>query len=175
MKLTLRQNAIVSEIDRCGVVADIGCDHGQITLGIVLRDLCDKIIATDISPGSLEKTKRLFEEYGLLHKAEFRVCDGLDFETPVDVCIIAGMGGLNISGILNRARALPQKLVLQPMRDTQTVRDTLLTLSYKITRDFTVIDKGRKYDIITGIREKGIGNRKRTAPQTIPFSLTSVP
>ena len=48
----------------CDVLADVGCDHGQIGLGFLKEGLCKKALMIDISEPSLNKARRLCREEG---------------------------------------------------------------------------------------------------------------
>ena len=74
-----RLETIASLIRPCKVFADIGCDHGYISLFVARSALAEKIIATDISALSLDKARRVMADY----PAEFFVGDGFDFKLMV--------------------------------------------------------------------------------------------
>jgi tRNA A22 N-methylase len=71
----------------------------------------------------------------------------------VNLVLIAGMGGMEMTHIL--AEALPERFVLQPMRDSAAVRKLLLAKGACIERDFTFFAEGKFYDAIAGKREGG--------------------
>ena len=58
-----RLETIASLIRPCKVFADIGCDHGYISLFVARSALAEKIIATDISALSLDKARRVMADY----------------------------------------------------------------------------------------------------------------
>ena len=82
MKLTNRMEAILSLCCPAETAADIGCDHGQVAVELVLRGLAKTCIAADISAPSLEKARRRAEEWGLSGKVECRLGDGLSVLRP---------------------------------------------------------------------------------------------
>lgn len=143
---TERIAEICSHLTKTEVFADIGCDHGFCAQYMLERALCERAYITDISADSLRKAERLLAPYLAAGKCVSVCCDGLEglAELPT-LALIAGMGGEEIVKILSRA--LPQKLVLQPMKNAPKVRAFLVEHGYKILRDYT-FGKDKFYDII---------------------------
>ena len=54
MLLSDRMQAVAGLVEPCGVIADIGCDHGYVAMELIRRHVCDKVIAMDINQGPLE-------------------------------------------------------------------------------------------------------------------------
>ena len=80
------------------------------------------------------------------------VTDGLKNVPNVEQVLIAGMGGEIICNIIKNADFLPERLVVQPMKNSEKVRETLIKLGYKLINDYTFKDI-KYYDII--VCEKG--------------------
>ena len=142
--MTKRQQAIFDLLQNVPTTADVGCDHGILSLNILERNISSKVIATDISAPSLQKTKDLLNSYNLASNAEFYCVDGLPRECKVDQILIAGMGGNEICKILSKylsGREILPVLVLQPMRDFFKVRKMLMDFGYKIVVDKIIFDK----------------------------------
>lgn len=133
------------------VFLDIGCDHGLVSLNAIKSGKFKRIIITDISQKSLQKAISLLKPYG--DKVKAVVTDGFNGITDeVSVAFIAGMGGEEISKILVNALKLPQKLVLSPQKNSEKVRRTLISLGYKILRDFTFFECKKYYDGILAVK-----------------------
>jgi len=146
--MTERLEILFSLIDECDVFADIGCDHGYISQKILQSGRAKKVYASDISEPSLNKT---IETIGGSFNGRFFafVSDGFaNLPTDVDEALIAGMGGEEICHILSSAAVLPQKLILQPMKNSEKVRRLLVGMGYGITRDFTFFSAEKYYDAI---------------------------
>ncbi len=148
--MTGRLAAISSLIEPARVIADVGCDHGLIAEYCVKNGVCERVIASDISATCLNKAKSKLAAY---KNVTFMVCDGIEYEC--DEAIIAGMGGLLISAILEKAAVLPQTLVLCPHRDADIVRRTLIRLRYSIDGDIIAEERGKIYFIIRARRDGG--------------------
>ena len=142
--LTKRLTKLVSVLPTCDTLADVGCDHGYVGIEALTRGRAQKVIFVDVSAPSLDKARQNCpDEY--LPLAKFVCCDGLG-DIECDAAIIAGMGGLETISILSGAKRLPDKLVLQPMRNQRDVRE-YLTGNYEIVSDFKFHDY-KFYDLI---------------------------
>ena len=144
---------VISELvahSRC--TADIGTDHGIVPLKLIDSHRADKVIATDVSAPSLNKTKKKVEINQLGSKIITRLGNGLDpiNKDECDTIIIAGMGGLLIKDILNRGvnKIENATLILQPMNNAHFVRMFLEFSDYKITKEMIVFENNHYYQII---------------------------
>lgn len=129
---------------QCGCVADIGCDHGQIMLCLMQNGTAQKGLACDISEASLAKARALFSEYN--YDVECIVCDGLEHAAQADCAVIAGIGGITISHILESAAA-GGRYVLQPSDSAAELRRFLHNNGFETLRE-RIIRDGRYYCII---------------------------
>ena len=85
---------------------------------------------------------------------ESYVSDGFAaFEETPDQALIAGMGGEEIVRILSEAKELPERLVLQPMKNASAVRRFLTQNGYKLLEDVTFREV-KFYDVICAERGK---------------------
>ena len=172
-----------------GTVADVGCDHGWVSITLVQKGITDRVIASDVRPGPLERAKEHVAQYGLEEKIETVLSDGLSHigphgygangdgpkqqkktvmtATSVDAAVIAGMGGMLICDILNECagrEALPQHLVLQPQLSWQEVRQCLRKHSYQILTEDMVKEDGKFYVMMHA--KKMRDDRKRDSRET---------
>lgn len=150
--------AILNEVGRCKVLADVGTDHGLLCLTALKYERADKVIATDISAKSLSKAVELLTEEGYSAVSEFRCGDGFSVLSPeeADVIVVSGMGGGEIIGMIESSRDFDSKLVLSPQSDVEKVRRTLISEGYVIEKDYVVKSYGKFYDVISA--QKGQGN-----------------
>ncbi len=104
MKLSNRLLEVANFVPKDSIVADIGTDHGYIPVFLVENNISNKVIATDISEKSLDKTVNYIKELNLRNNIEPRLGDGLETIKPceVDTIIMAGMGGILIIEILEK-------------------------------------------------------------------------
>jgi tRNA A22 N-methylase len=149
--MTKRLNEIYSLISSGKAFGVVGCDHGYIAERVLKEGKFKKVIISDISSKSLLKAKNLLKKYG--ESVESIVSDGFkEYSVVPNEAVIAGMGGEEICQILLSSDKLPNRLILNPMKNTIKVRKTLHSLNYKILKDYTIFD-GKFYDII--LAEKG--------------------
>ena len=157
MKMSNRLQAIANLIPKNSIVADIGTDHGYIPLFLIENAISKKVIASDISQGSLNKTISYIKELNLTNMIIPRLGDGLEIIKPyeVDTVIIAGMGGLLIKDILSKDMNLTNSItnfVLQPMVASKELREYLYNNNFRITDEDLVREDGKYYEIILAKR-----------------------
>lgn len=149
------------------VVADIGTDHGFVAEKVSSFDSVKKVVATDISEKSLSKLDNLIKEKKL-EKIETRVGDGLEPIEKVDVCVIAGMGGLEMSKIITKQNknSIGERkcnvFVLQPTQNIVELRKWAIKNNYKILKDTTFEDFEQFYSILIVDISKFEVNKKST-------------
>lgn len=152
--MSLRIKELCSAIRPCKKLADVGCDHGLLTLTALNSAKCEKAFISDISEDCLKKAKELLADYIEDGKVNYAVCDGLEkVDKDCDSVIIAGMGGEEIVKILSESDFKPQNLYLQPMKNAEKVREYLINNGYGITLDYTFAD-GKYYDYIVAVKGK---------------------
>ena len=151
-----RLNALTDACPVCGIIADIGTDHGKAALLLIRKKKCRHVIATDISPESLKKAEALFKRQRLDDAVTFAVGDGLQplRKWPgTDTVLMSGMGGETMSSILRRD--LPEiripELILSPHTEVSLVRRALYECGYHIAAEQIIESKKRFYHIIHGV------------------------
>ena len=167
--MTERLYKIYSEIPKCKVFADIGCDHGYLAKAMLQGGKCNSVILSDISAKCLEKARDLMRDDIAEGRAQAIVSNGFEKLPKVDCALIAGMGGEEIISILLKAKNLPEKLVLQPMKNTDKVRKKVVELGYKIVKDYTFLVGKIFYDLI--VLEKG---QDSLSEEEIKFGRTNL-
>ena len=149
INLSPRLQAVADMIPECEVVVDVGSDHGLLGSYCLSSDICRYVIATDIHDGPAKRTLEQMKIYD--GRCETRVTDGLtgvELKDDMNV-VIAGMGGLEISKILNDALfstgSIPKgmKFVLQPQKSHYELRSFLCANGFAILDEKIVIEKDR--------------------------------
>ncbi len=155
--LANRLKAIKELVPAGTVVADIGTDHAYIPISLIGEGIVQRAIACDVSEGSLQKALKNVETYQMSDKIICRRGDGLDVvcASEVDCIIIAGMGGLLISQIIDKAhnRLQDELLILQPMTAVVELREYLCSHGFQIRDEELVLEEGSFYHII--VAQKG--------------------
>ena len=147
-----RIDTLCSLLVPCKSFADVGCDHGYCSEYVLKNGLCEQVIFSDISKGSLQKAQTLLAPFVDAGKAK-GVLGGGFYGVPntTEQVLIAGMGGVEIVSILSDKKYgfMPQRFVFQPMHDTEKLRRYILENGGYIARDFTFEDN-KFYDVLVG-------------------------
>ncbi len=148
MVLSKRLTKVLEYIDATDRVADIGADHGYLTLSMINKGVkFAQVVENKIEP--LKRAQKTLADYNFVR---FSLSDGISKLDPnVNVVTICGMGGLNIVEILSnnikRAKKL-DKLVLQANSKVPNLREFLNNNGFSIIDEEIVLDKGTYYEII---------------------------
>lgn len=148
--MTERIKKLCSLLSPADLFVDVGCDHGYCTEYMLKNGLCKEAIVTDVSKDCLKKAETLLASYIQKGVCSSLCTNGLIGVTNrADEVLIAGMGGMEILQILTNG-FIPKQFVFQPMRDSKSVREYLLSNGCAIERDFTFFAEGKFYDVIKG-------------------------
>lgn len=153
MRLSPRLQKIADGIENCDVLADVGTDHAYLPIYLVRKGVAKKAIASDINKGPIEIAEDRVKAYKLESKIETRLGGGLTVlkENEADVIVIAGMGGMLISEIIDASLPVAKSarmLVLQPMLDSGKLRAYLLDNGFEIVDEELVKEEQKFYEII---------------------------
>ncbi len=130
-----RISAIINFVPEKSRVADIGADHGYLSIELARSGRASFVVASDKNSGPLDAAKKNIAAAGLENVIEIRLGEGLKVlrEGEVDTICIAGMGGALIVEILAAAPeilATAENLILQPMNAAEKVRAWLSANSW---------------------------------------------
>ena len=127
-------------------VADIGCDHGYLSIYLLHNGLASAVIASDINEGPLQSAVRNAEKFGVRDKIRFFLSDGVrNIPRDFDTLVCAGMGGDTMIHIIESApwlRSTQYRLVLQCQSKTPMLRRWLSDEGWRIAEE-TVLRDGR--------------------------------
>jgi len=158
-------------------VADIGCDHGFVSIYLIQNRIAPYVYAADVRPGPLERAKEHIAAAGLEKCICAVLSDGLA-QVPVEnerikeadnrmgvpkkgaqAVIAAGIGGRLTIKILNDWPEKTQKLswmVLEPQSDIHLVRSHLLENGFFLLKEDMVFEDGKFYPILFAVNEGDI-------------------
>lgn len=163
MNLSDRLMKIAGFVKKDTSVLDIGTDHGYIPIYLVEEGISKKVIASDISFKTLNKTVERIKSKSLDRSISCRLGNGLEviqaFE--VDGVIIAGMGGILIQKILENNKAVTDSIdyfIFQPMVASKELRKYLIQNNFKIIDEKLSKENNKFYEIM--YVEKGIDGLK---------------
>ena len=152
--LTPRLYTISKQIDKCTCFADIGTDHAYLPVFMCMTGKCERAIASDINDGPLKRAQNTVSQFGQEEKIQLRLGSGLDTlkENEADVIAIAGMGGIEISNILESGKAKissSSTIILQPMTSVPELRAFLLENGWTVTKEILAKEDEKIYNILS--------------------------
>ncbi len=156
IKLDKRLLSVASMVKKGSVVADIGTDHAYLLCYLLENEICEKGIAADLRKGPLENARQTVIASGLNEKVELVLSDGLQNikENSCDTIVIAGMGGILISEILEKAPWVKNKnihIIAQPMSHSETLREYFVKNGFKILKEKTSTDSKHYYCVMSAV------------------------
>ncbi len=156
VNLSNRLQVVADYVDEGARLADIGSDHAYLPCYLAQTDRITFAVAGEVVEGPYLNAVKEVKKLGLEDTVDVRLGDGLrvlDGSDQISTITIAGVGGPLIKRILEEGKQLGKRtgretLVLQPNVNEWTVRQYLMSESYKIT-DETIIEENDKiYEII---------------------------
>ena len=133
-------------------VADIGCDHGYLSIHLLANGIASHCIAADINEGPLQSAMRNARKFGVAKQMEFCLSDGLrNLPQDFDCMVCAGMGGDTMIHILEDAPWLKNgnyRMILQCQSKTPMLRRYLSESGWEITRETVLLDGRFLYTIM---------------------------
>lgn len=159
MELSKRLQTIADMVNSGNRVADVGCDHGFVSIYLVQKQIAPKVYAMDLRPGPLARAREHIENYGYSKYIETRLSDGIAALKPkeADAMVVAGMGGRLMAKILSDGmeKIMEMKeLVLQPQSELGFFRAYLRAHSLTIVAEDMVKEEGKFYPIMKVMPEK---------------------
>jgi tRNA (adenine22-N1)-methyltransferase len=134
-------------------VADIGCDHGFVSIYLIKEKNVDHVFAMDINDGPLKRAHEHVNDYGMSERIDVIKSDGAKALEPGDAdgAVIAGMGGRLTERIISDSIEVFQKMdemILSPQSEIDHVRSFLVQNGFEIIDEDMVYDESKFYVII---------------------------
>ena len=154
MKLPIsdRLLACADFVPRGSRVADIGCDHGYLSIHLLTTGIARSCIASDVKEGPLQSAQRNARKFGVANKLEFCLSDGVsNLPRDFDCMVCAGMGGDTMIHILEDAPWLKDSrytLVLQCQSKTPMLRRYLSENGWRICEEAVLRDGRFLYTVM---------------------------
>ena len=127
-------------------VADVGCDHGYLSIHLLQTGIASHVYAADVRQGPLSSAKRNAASYGVTEHIDFFLSDGVQsLPRDFDTLVCAGMGADTMVSILAAAPWLKSsryRMILQCQSKTPSLRRYLSETGWAISRE-TVLRDGR--------------------------------
>lgn len=158
-KLSERLQAIADMVPYGSTVADIGTDHAYIPVYLTNKGISKFAYASDVKKGPLLRAKATIREFCAENIVETRMGNGLESIKcgEVDTVIIAGMGGILISNILDNSKDVLSEvktLILQPMTAVYELRKYLYENDYTVSDEILVKEENKLYTVIKATHGK---------------------
>ncbi len=150
VQLSKRLEMLADLVTPGNSVADVGCDHGFLSIYLVQSGISPRVIASDVRQGPLSAAREHIADYGLEDYIETRLSDGLLEYWPgeADTLVCAGMGGRLMQQILMQSEPVTREfteMILQPQSELMQFRVFLREQDYKITQERIVCEDGKYY------------------------------
>lgn len=136
--------------------ADVGCDHGFVSIYLYEKGIAPKVYAMDLREGPLGRAREHIAARGFSDYIETRLSDGLEAlaEGEADALVCAGMGGRLMAEILSEGRKKAvrlRELILQPQSELRYFREFLRRSGYVVAAENMVKEDGKFYTIIKAV------------------------
>lgn len=150
VQLSERLQALADMVTPGNRVADVGCDHGFLSIYLVQQGISPYVIAGDVRPGPLSAAKSHVAEHGLEAYIDTRLSDGLaKYGTgEADTLICAGMGGPLMQRILTDHKEVTlsfKELILQPQSELYEFRIFLREHGFIVREENILCEDGKYY------------------------------
>lgn len=156
MPISKRLSRVAELVPFGARVADIGCDHGYLSIDLLKSGRASFVHACDLREKPLAHGRENAARFGVGEKIRFSVADGLSAvdKDEVDTVVCAGMGGELIAQILEAApwvRRPGLTLVLQPQSSGNELRRRLRAMGFAIEKEALVEEGGFIYYIMRAV------------------------
>lgn len=148
--LKTRLGRISDSVRSGAVLCDIGTDHADLVVSLLINNKIKFAYATDLREGPLKRAKENIKKFGLEDKVECILSDGfenLKNKTDITDVVISGLGGETIIQILTACPILynPQiNFILSPQSKEEKLR-VFLNENGHTFNEITVDENGKKY------------------------------
>ena len=159
LPLSSRLLACASFVAKGERVADIGCDHGYLSIYLLTNGIARSVIASDVAEGPLQSAMRNAKKYGVADKIDFFLSDGVqNIPRDFDTLLCAGMGADTMIHILDSAPWLKNdryRLILQCQSKRPELRQWLYQEGFRIHRETLAKDGKFVYSVMEVVYDPG--------------------
>ncbi len=181
MELSKRLQAVADLLDCHEKIADIGCDHGFVSIYLIESKKASWCLAMDVNKGPLERAEEHVIEKRLSTYIETRLSDGAkgirfiedeqgNERLEVQAALIAGMGGRLIIQILqdslDKFKGMDE-FVLQPQSEIAKVREFVRRMGYHIEKEDMILEDGKFYPMMKVVRGEAITDYEINIPDSL--------
>lgn len=150
--MNARLLACADLVPQGATVADVGTDHGYLSIYLLQKGIANRVFATDIREKPLEKAKVNASRFGVSGRMQFFCTPGLrGVPREFDTLVCAGMGADTMISILQEApwlKSAEYRLILQCQSAANDLRRYLWQSGWRITREIPVQDGKFLYTVL---------------------------
>ena len=162
LPLSTRLLACAQFVKKGDRVADIGCDHGYLSIHLLTNGIARSCIASDVNEGPLQSAMRNARKFGVGNKMEFCLSDGVqNVPRDFDCMVCAGMGADTIMSIIHHSaewlKDPKYRLILQCQSKRPELRQWLYDEGFRISRETLAKDGKFVYSIMEVVYDPGHG------------------
>lgn len=177
-----RIKAVLNFVEKNSRVADIGADHGYLSIELVKSGRASFVVASDKNSKPLDAAKKNISAAGLNDFIDARLGDGLKVlrEGEIDTICVAGMGGALIVEILDNSPEIlksARQLILQPMNAVEKVQAWLKNNGWYISDIDLAEVGGIIYEIINAVKNPALiaaVTKKENSPLLEKFNAQKI-
>ena len=133
-------------------IADVGCDHGYLSIHLLTNGIASSAIASDLREGPLQSARDNAAKFGVYEKIEFCLSDGVqNIPRDFDTLVCAGMGAHTMISILESAPWLQDpryRMILQCQIKTPMLRQYLTEQGWTIKQESVLRDGKFLYTVM---------------------------
>lgn len=134
-------------------IADIGCDHGYLSIYLLKNGIAGHAYACDVNEAPLQSAMRNAVKFGVAEHISFYLSDGVkNVPRDFDTLVCAGMGGDTMVSILSAAPWLENsryRLVLQCQSKRELLRKYLSDHGWHIEEESVLRDGRFLYTVMS--------------------------
>ena len=148
--LKTRLGKISDSVRSGAVLCDIGTDHADLVVSLMINNKIKFAYATDLREGPLKRAKENIKKFDLEDKIKFILSDGFDNlkdKTDITDVVISGLGAETIIHILESCPILHDskiRFILSPQSKEEKLR-VFLNKNGHTFNEKTVDENGKKY------------------------------
>ncbi len=157
IKLSERLSCIADMVPEGARLADVGCDHGYLSISLLERERIASSWCLDINAGPLDRAREHADAVNMYENIFFLRSDGL-LKMPAgnaDTVVIAGMGGALVTKIMEQCPPAVKRdiktWILSPQSELPEFRRKLRENGYRIEEERIVKDEGKFYFVIKAV------------------------
>ena len=152
MKISDRLRSVGDFVKEGANVIDVGADHGLLEIYLLQKEKTKSLLAIENKSGPFSILKNNLKDYDV----DILLSDGIkDMPPQVDTIVIAGMGGILITNILNAHEEKltnVKQIVVDAHRDIELVRREITKLGFYIEKEKIIYENDVYYFVISFLK-----------------------